>query len=208
MYYGEKLNSISHLIGTVLALVGFGALLAISIEHDSVPMTISFIIFGLTLVLLYSVSTLYHSLQQHSIKRLFRKLDHVAIYFLISGTYTPYMLVSLAENNGPLLLSIIWGMAVIGILIDTLNPNRIEALQISIYLVMGWTCVFEYSSLQRVIPAAGMFWLTVGGITYTCGIIFYVLDHLNKLPHAHGIWHVFVLSGSISHFISIIGYVR
>jgi len=208
MYYGEKLNSISHLIGTVLALVGFGALLAISIEHDSVPMTISFIIFGLTLVLLYSVSTLYHSLQQHSIKRLFRKLDHVAIYFLISGTYTPYMLVSLAENNGPLLLSIIWGMAVIGILIDTLNPNRIEALQISIYLVMGWACIFEYSSLQRVIPAAGMFWLTVGGITYTCGIIFYVLDHLNKLPHAHGIWHVFVLSGSISHFISIIGYVR
>ncbi|UTW02961.1 hemolysin III family protein [Amphritea atlantica] len=208
MYYGEKLNSISHLIGTVLALVGFGALLAISIEHDSVPMTISFIIFGLTLVLLYSVSTLYHSLQQHSIKRLFRKLDHVAIYFLISGTYTPYMLVSLAENNGPLLLSIIWGMAVIGILIDTLNPNRIEALQISIYLVMGWACIFEYSSLQRVIPAAGMFWLTVGGITYTCGIIFYVLDHFNKLPHAHGIWHVFVLSGSISHFISIIGYVR
>lgn len=208
MYYGEKLNSISHLIGTVLALVGFGALLAIAIEHDSVPMTISFTIFGLTLVLLYTVSTLYHSLHQHTVKRLFRKLDHVAIYFLISGTYTPYMMVSLADNNGPLLLSIIWGMAVIGILIDTLNPKRIEALQISIYLVMGWACIFEYSSLQKAIPAAGIFWLTLGGITYTCGIIFYVLDHLHKLPHAHGIWHVFVLSGSICHFISIIGYVR
>ncbi|MEH6575952.1 MAG: hemolysin III family protein [Amphritea sp.] len=208
MYYGEKFNSISHLVGAILALVGLGALLAVSIEHKSLPMILSFSLFGLTLVMLYSVSTLYHSIHQRTIKRLFRKLDHVAIYLLIAGTYTPYMLVSLADANGPLMLGVIWGLAVIGILIDTLNPQRIETLQLIIYLTMGWACTFEYANLQKAMPVEGVLWLTVGGIAYTVGVLFYVLDLLKKLRHAHGIWHIFVLTGSISHFISIIGYVR
>ncbi len=208
MYNGEKLNSISHLVGAILALIGFGALLTVSIESRDPAMIVSFSVFGFTLVLLYSISTLYHSIHQHNIKKLFRKLDHIAIYLLIAGTYTPYMLVSLAENNGLVMLAMVWSLAVVGILIDTLNPQRIEILQIIIYLAMGWVCTLEYTNLLQAVTATGMSWLTLGGIAYTAGVCFYILDHLNKLRHAHGIWHLFVLSGSISHFISVIGYVR
>jgi len=208
MYYGEKLNSITHLLGTVLALMGFGALLTISIQINELEIIVSFIIFGLTLVLLYTVSTLYHSFHLPRLKKLFQKLDHISIYLLIAGTYTPYMLVSLGDGNGPIMLAIVWGLALIGILLDTLIKKRIEIIQIFIYLIMGWICIFEYSNLRQAIQFTGIFWLTIGGIAYTVGIVFYVLDDMNKLRHSHGIWHLFVLSGSICHFISIIGYVR
>ena len=208
MYYGEKLNSITHLIGAVLALIGFGVLLTLSIQQHDALLIISFSIFGLTLILLYTMSTLYHSLHPPKLKKIFQKLDHVSIYLLIAGTYTPYMLVSLRDNNGLIMLLLIWVLAVIGLLLDVFVAKRIEWLQILIYLVMGWVCTLNYSELQAAIPAAGMVWLTIGGIAYTAGITFYVLDNLKKLRHAHGIWHVFVLFGSICHFISIAAYVR
>ena len=208
MYYGEKLNSITHLVGAVLALVGFGVLLTISIQEQNPLLIISFSIFGFTLVLLYTMSTLYHSFHPPKLKKIFQKLDHVSIYLLIAGTYTPYMLVSLREYNGLIILMLIWVMAVIGLLLDIFVPKRIEWLQVLIYLVMGWICTLNYSDLQAVIPTAGVVWLTMGGIAYTVGIVFYVLDNLKKFRHAHGIWHLFVLSGSICHFISIVAYVR
>lgn len=208
MYYGEKFNSITHLVGAVLALVGLGALLAVSIQERDALLITSFSVFGFTLVLLYTFSTLYHSFHPPKLKKIFQKLDHVSIYLLIAGTYTPYMLVSLGDGNGPVLLSFVWSLAVLGILIDVINPKRIEIVQVAIYLVMGWTCTMDFSGLMAAIPFAGVVWLTIGGITYTLGIIFYVLDNLEKLPHAHGIWHLFVLCGSICHFISIIAYVR
>ena len=208
MYNGEKLNSITHLVGAVLALIGFGALLTIGIQEHDPRLMVSFIIFGFTLVLLYTMSTLYHSFHPPKLKKIFQKLDHVAIYLLIAGTYTPYMLVSLHEHNGVLMLSFVWGMALIGLLLDIFVPKRIEWLQIMIYLVMGWVCTLNYAELQQTVPAAGMFFLTVGGVAYTVGVIFYVLDTFNKLRHAHGIWHLFVLFGSGCHFISIAGYVR
>lgn len=208
MYYGEKFNSITHLLGAVLALMGFGALLTISIQINEPEIIVSFTIFGLSLVLLYTISTLYHSFHPPKLKNFFQKLDHISIYLLIAGTYTPYMIVSLSNGNGPVMLAFVWGLAVIGILLDTLIRRRIEIIQISIYLIMGWICILEYSNLKLTIQPTGLFWLTLGGIFYTVGIVFYVLDDLNKLRHSHGIWHLFVLSGSISHFISIIGYVR
>jgi hemolysin III len=208
MYYGEKLNSITHLVGAVLALVGFGVLLTISIQEQNPLLIISFTIFGFTLVLLYTMSTLYHSFHPPKLKRIFQKLDHVSIYLLIAGTYTPYMLVSLREYNGLIILTLIWVLAVIGLLLDIFIPKRIEWLQVLIYLVMGWICTLNYSDLQAVFPTAAVVWLTVGGMAYTVGIVFYVLDNLKKLRHAHGIWHLFVLSGSICHFISIVAYVR
>jgi len=208
MYYGEKFNSITHLFGAIFALIGFGALLAVSIEQRDPALIISFTIFGFTLILLYTASTLYHSFHLPKLKKTFQKLDHISIYLLIAGTYTPYMLVSLGQGNGPILLGFIWGLAILGILLDALNPRRIEILQILIYLGMGWACIIEFSGLQAAIPMAGVVWLTVGGIAYTVGVVFYVLDDLNKLRHAHGIWHLFVLLGSTSHFISIIAYVR
>lgn len=208
MYDGEKLNSITHLVGAVLALVGFGVLLTISIQERNPLLIISFAIFGFTLILLYTMSTLYHSFHPPKLKKIFQKLDHVSIYLLIAGTYTPYMLVSLREHNGLIMLTLIWVMAVVGLLLDIFIPKRIEWLQVIIYLVMGWICTLNYSDLQAAFPTAGLIWLTVGGIFYTAGIVFYVLDSLNKLRHAHGIWHLFVLSGSICHFISIVTYVR
>lgn len=208
MYYGEKLNSITHLIGAVLALIGFGVLLTVSIQQHNWQLIVSFIVFGITLIMLYTMSTLYHSFHSPKLKKIFQKLDHVSIYLLIAGSYTPYMLVSLRGNGGLTMLALIWALAIVGLLLDIFLKKRIEWLQIFIYLIMGWVCVFSYSELQIALPAAGLAWLTIGGVAYTAGIVFYVLDDLDKLPHAHGIWHLFVLSGSICHFISIVAYVR
>ncbi len=208
MYYGEKFNSITHLVGAVLALVGFGVLLTVSIQQQDPLVIVAFTVFGIMLVLLYTISTLYHSFHPPRLKKFFQKLDHLSIYLLIAGTYTPYMLVSLGDGNGPLMLGFVWGLAVIGILLDTFIPRRIELLQILIYLLMGWVCTLEYTNLSAAINSTGMVWLTVGGIAYTLGVVFYVLDDMNKLRHAHGIWHLFVLAGSVSHFISVVGYVR
>lgn len=208
MYYGERLNSISHLVGAALALVGLGALLTVGLQTGDPWTVVSFAVFGTTMVLLYTMSTLYHSFHPPGLKKVFQKLDHISIYLLIAGTYTPYMLVSLGDGNGPVMLLVVWALALLGLMLELFVKYRIEVLQVLIYLSMGWICVFEYDSLRTAIPAPGIVWLTIGGITYTVGILFYVLDDLNKLRHAHGIWHLFVLSGSISHFISIIGYVR
>lgn len=208
MYYGEKFNSITHLVGAVLALIGFGALLTVSIQQNNWETIVSFTVFGFTLIVLYTMSTLYHSFHPPKLKRIFQKLDHIAIYLLIAGTYTPYMVVSLRDGNGPVMLLVVWSLALLGLLLDLIVSRRIEVMQIFIYLLMGWICAFEYTSLRASMPTAGIMWLTIGGITYTIGVIFYVLDNLKGLRHAHGIWHLFVLLGSISHFISIIGYVR
>lgn len=208
MYYGERLNSITHLIGAVLALVGFGALLTISIQSQQPLMVLGFVVFGLSLIQLYTMSTLYHSLPFPRVKRIFQKLDHVSIYLLIAGTYTPYMLLPLWDSGGMEMLIVIWTMAVFGLLLDLFVRRRIEWLQIMIYLVMGWVCTLNYGALRASVPTAGVIWLTIGGMAYTLGVIFYVLDNFQKLRHAHGIWHLFVLAGSLCHFISIVGYVR
>jgi len=208
MYYGEKFNSITHLVGSVLSLMGLGALLAVSIQQQDILLIVSFTIFGVTLVILYTMSTLYHSFYRPGVKDIFQKLDHIAIYLLIAGTYTPYMLVSTGDGNGPMLLAFVWGLAILGILIELFKARRSEALQITIYLVMGWACTLDFANLKAALATAGIVWLTIGGIAYSIGVVFYVLDDKNKLTHAHGIWHLFVLIGSISHFISIIAYVR
>lgn len=208
MYYGEKLNSITHVVGAAFALVGLGALLAVGIQQQNALLISSYVVFGLTLVLLYTMSSLYHSFKSSKLKRIFQKLDHVAIYLLIAGTYTPFMLVTVGEQGGTAVLAFVWALAILGLVLDIFIPKRIEWLQIAIYLVMGWACVMVYDDLQAQLPDAGMYWLLAGGVTYTVGVIFYVLDGLKKLRHAHGIWHLFVLGGSVCHFISIAGYVR
>ncbi len=209
MYYGERLNSISHLVGAALALVGLGALLTIGLQTGDPWVIMSFGVFGITMVLLYTMSTLYHSFRPTGLKRLFKIFDHVSIYLLIAGTYTPYMLVSLRDGNGWLIISMVWVLALIGILSEVfLSGRAVKVGQIVIYLAMGWACSFDFASLQLVIPETGLIWLVAGGLAYTTGVVFYVLDMARKLTHAHGIWHFFVLAGSTCHFISIIGYVR
>ena len=209
MYHGEKLNSISHLVGAVLALVGLGALLTIGLQSRDPWIFSSFTIFGVSMVLLYTMSTLYHSFHPPGLKKLFQIFDHIAIYLLIAGTYTPYMLVSLRDGNGWLIMAIIWSLAGIGVLSEVLLSGRaIKIGQVIIYLAMGWACSFDFSSLKEALPEPGLNWLIAGGMAYSVGVIFYVLDKMKTLTHAHGIWHFFVLAGSICHFISIIAYVR
>jgi hemolysin III len=209
MYYGEKLNSISHLVGASLALIGLGALLAVSIETRDPWVITSFSVFGVSMVLLYTMSTLYHSFSPPGLKRLFQIFDHVSIYLLIAGTYTPYMLVTQRDGNGWLIMVIVWTLAVTGILSEIfLSGRTVKVGQMAIYLGMGWACSFDFASLKVALPDTGLLWLTLGGLAYTVGVVFYILDKMNKLSHAHGIWHFFVLAGTICHFISIIGYVR
>ena len=209
MYYGEKLNSVSHLVGAVLALVGLGALLTVGLQSRDPWIITSFSIFGFSLVLLYTMSTLYHSFHPPKLKDLFQLLDHVAIYLLIAGTYTPYMLVSLRDGNGLLILSLIWVLAVAGILSEVYLSGRfVKVCQMIIFLGMGWACSVDFASLKAALPETGLWWLTAGGLAYTGGVVFYVLDLMNRLTHAHGIWHFFVLAGSACHFVSVIGYVR
>lgn len=208
MYYGEKLNSISHLVGAALALMGLGALLTQGIQSGNPWVLASFSVFGITLVLLYTMSTLYHSFHPPKLKQLFQLFDHVSIYLLIAGTYTPYMLVSLRHGNGIAVMTAVWGLAVLGILSEIfLSGRAVKAGQLIIYLGMGWAIAFDTEGLRAAIPAAGYYWLLAGGLAYTTGVVFYILDKMGKLNHAHGIWHMFVLAGSACHFVSVIGYV-
>ncbi|HHS99373.1 MAG TPA: hemolysin III family protein, partial [Thiomicrospira sp.] len=202
MYYSEKFNSITHLVGTVLALMGFGSLLTVAIQQQQLLLFIGFTVFGLTLVMLYSFSTLYHSFKHPLVKRIFQKLDHIAIYLLIAGTYTPFTLVTLVESSGIPILIAVWLLALVGISLELFIKKRIEILQLAIYLVMGWLVVIDFPHLKEHLAQAGIYWLIAGGAAYTAGIIFYILDHKQKLKHAHGIWHLFVLVGSASHFIA------
>jgi hemolysin III len=164
MYHGEKLNSITHLAGTALSLVGLGALLTVAIQHRDPWMIASFTIFGLALVLLYSMSTLYHSFSPPRLKKIFQKLDHVSIYLLIAGSYTPYTLVTLRDGKGPMMLAVVWSLAIIGIALDVFSKRRIEVLQVIIYLAMGWVCVLDFSSLKAALPLPGIIWLIAGGL--------------------------------------------
>jgi len=209
MYYGEKLNSISHLVGAALALMGLGALLSVSIQTRDPWVISSFSVFGISMVLLYTMSTLYHSFSTSWLKNIFQLFDHISTYLLIAGTYTPYMLVTQRDANGWLIMGIIWSLAGAGILSEiALSGRAVKVGQMIIYLGMGWACTFDFASLKAELPETGLLWLTAGGLAYTAGVVFYILDKMDKLTHAHGIWHFFVLTGTIGHFISIIGYVR
>jgi len=209
MYYGERLNSISHLVGGVLALMGLGALLAVSIQTGDPWLIASFSLFGLTMVLMYTMSTLYHSIRAPDYKRLFQLLDHVAIYLLIAGTYAPYTMVSLRDDSGYIVLAIVWVLALVGIASEVhLTGRAVKIGQMTIFLGMGWLGSIEFADLRALLSPVGLYWLVAGGLAYTVGVVFYLLDSAGKLTHAHGIWHFFVLGGTICHFISVIGYVR
>ena len=196
-------------MGAVFALVALGALLALSIQSGRALVIVGYSTFGLTLVLLYTMSTLYHGFKAAELKRIFKLLDHISIYLLIAGTYTPFMLISVHNASGTMILALVWTLAIIGVLSEILLSGRIVKIcQMVTYLGMGWACSLDFASLRAALPPAGFWWLTAGGIAYTAGVIFYILDKMDRLDHAHGIWHFFVLVGSACHFIAVIGYVR
>jgi hemolysin III len=205
MIKGERFNSISHLVGAALALAGAVVLVVVASRHGDAYRIVSFSIYGATLFLLYLISTLYHGLSPGRAKRVFRVLDHQAIYLLIAGSYTPFTLVSLNGTVGWWMFGAIWGLAVLGLVLDALPLRGARVLPMVIYLVMGWLIVLALNPLLAVLPTAGFIWLLTGGLFYTSGILFYALDH--RYPWMHGVWHLFVLAGSISHYVAILAYV-
>ena len=162
---------------------------------------VSYSVYGVTLFLLYLVSTLYHSLPGRA-KTVFRVLDHQAIYLLIAGTYTPFIMVTLNGALGWWMFAAIWGLAVFGIVFDAVPRRGVRVVPLIIYLVMGWLCVFALNPLIDALSAQSFGWLLAGGIFYTTGVVFFVLDE--RYPWCHGIWHLFVIAGSVSHYFSIL----
>lgn len=204
MYYGERFNSISHLIGAVAALAGLVVAVVVAAQQGDPWKIVSFSIYGTTLFVLYTVSTLYHSLRGRA-KRVFRKLDHYSIYFLIAGTYTPFTLVTLRDGWGWTIFGVIWGLAAVGIVVESLPQKGNRILSLGIYILMGWLVLLVLKPLLQVLPWAGFVGLLMGGLFYTGGVAFYLFDE--KIRHFHGIWHLFVLAGSVSHYLTILLYV-
>lgn len=164
---------------------------------------ISTSIYGAAMVLLYTISTLYHSLQGRA-KKIFQKLDHMAIYLLIAGTYTPFCLIALRDSLGWWLLAVNWGLAALGIIYELTLAKHTRTPSMIIYVVMGWMIVVALKPLAMALPLAALVWLTLGGILYTGGIVFFLFD--DKIKHFHGIWHLFVLGGSVCQYLCILLY--
>ncbi|WP_109513725.1 PAQR family membrane homeostasis protein TrhA [Pseudomonas ovata] len=203
MYYGEKFNAWSHLVGTVLATIGAVWLLVLaSVQHD-IWKIVSIAVYGVCLVALYSASTVYHSVQGRT-KTIMRKVDHFSIYLMIAGSYTPFCLVSLRGPWGWSLFGVVWALALIGILQEIKPRSEARVLSVVIYAVMGWIVLVAVKPLLATLGPAGFAWLAGGGVMYTIGILFFAFDHIR---HWHGIWHLFVIAGSLMHFVAICGYV-
>jgi hemolysin III len=201
VYHGEKFNSISHLVGASFALIGGAVLVTLAAMEGDVARIVSFSVYAVTLFLLYLSSTLYHSFPGRA-KTIFRVIDHQAIYLLIAGTYTPIAVVVLNTAGGWWLLGAVWFMAKFGMVLDTVRRTGPRIGSILLYQAMGWICVLALDSLTVLMPAESLVLLIVGGAFYTSGIVFFVLD--SWYPWCHGVWHLFVLAGSVSHYFAIL----
>jgi hemolysin III len=196
-------NAITHGVGAAFALAG-AVVLIVRAAHGSAWLVVSCSIYATTLVLVYLCSTLYHSLVRTGARHVFLVLDHAAIYLLIAGTYTPFMLVSMRSRLGWTLLAFVWTLAVAGVVFKSLAVGRFPAASATVYLLMGWCVVFAVRPLLHAISWHGMIWLGAGGLAYTLGIVFFAND---RLRYFHALWHLFVLAGSVAHYFAILFYV-
>lgn len=196
----EIFSSTTHGIGAILSLVGLIHLSYLASQTGDMWHWIGFTIYGVSMFLLYLNSTLYHSIQNPKAKYVLRLLDHASIYLLIAGTYTPFLLISLRNTYGITMLVLVWAIAFVGIALTPVFLNRFKKLSLFSYLFMGWLSVFLIYELFKVIPFNGLIWLIIGGLIYSAGTIFYMWK---SLKFSHPLWHLFVLGGSICHFVSI-----
>ena len=201
-HFEEQLNALSHGIGAVLGVVGL--ILLIIYENSNSLELFSVIVYGLSIIILFTASTLYHWVKNESLKHYFRIVDHISIYLLIAGTYTPVTLITLSESRGWLLFGLVWGIAVVGTILKLFFTGRFGVISTLLYLVMGWLIAFDFSSLVESLATNGLLFLFLGGLFYTVGIMFYAIQ---KIPYNHVIWHLFVLAGAICHFFMIFLYV-
>ncbi|MBM9616927.1 hemolysin III family protein [Desulfobulbus rhabdoformis] len=200
----ERANSWTHGFGTALAVAGLVILVVFSCLYGTVWHVVSCSVFGASLILLYLASTLYHAVPHKNAKEILRIIDHAAILILIAGTYTPISLVSLRGPWGWSLFGAIWGLALLGIVIETTWLRRYRAAMIGLYVTMGWAVVVAVKPMLRNIEQGGLWLLLSGGLAYTGGIVFYLW---RRLPFNHAIWHLFVLAGSILHYCAILFYI-
>lgn len=196
----EFANSITHLIGILFSVVAISLLVTFSVLNGTAIHVFSCSIFGGSILLLYTFSTLYHAIQSDTIKPLLRTFDHSSIYFLIAGTYTPFLLIGVGGSIGWIYFGVIWGLVFLGVAFKVFFTHRFKVLSLVLYLGMGWLAVFLIEPLVEKLSVAALSLIAAGGISYTLGIIFYTNK---KMPFAHAIWHLFVLSGTVLHFIAI-----
>ncbi len=200
----EILNAISHCIGALLAIAGTSVLIVQSVRSSETIHIVSASIYGFSLIFLYTMSTLYHSFNRYHLKRIFQKFDHCSIFILIVGSYAPICLSLLGGKLGWTILSVNIFFAVLGIVANAVNVIRWSRLSLILYLLMGWSILFALKPLLQLISGCGFLLLLIGGLFYSIGVIFY---RANKPRYMHGIWHLFVLCGSISHYFFILFYV-
>ncbi|HJU40409.1 MAG TPA: hemolysin III family protein [Tahibacter sp.] len=200
----EIVSSAIHGVGIVLSIVALTVLVAFAAMHGDAWHVTSVAVFGTTLILLYTASTLYHGIPNEVAKPTLRTLDHIAIYLLIAGTYTPYTLVSLRGPWGWSLFAVVWGLALFGIVLELTSLKRLRGPAVALYVCMGWLALAAAGPLIEAVPSGGLWLLFLGGAAYTLGVPFYLW---RSLPFSHAIWHGFVLLGSILHFFSILLYV-
>ncbi|MCK0180495.1 hemolysin III family protein [Flavobacteriaceae bacterium S0862] len=198
----EQLNTFSHAIGAVLGIVGL--IILVSKQVNAPWSLFSVLVYGLSIIVLFSASALYHAAKTEKRKHYFRIVDHISIYLLIAGTYTPVLLLTLPDSNGWPLFYTVWGIAAFGVFLKLFFTGRFEVFSTLLYLVMGWLIVFDFSVLAERMDTNGLLFLFAGGLFYTVGIVFYAI---NRIPNNHVIWHVFVLAGAISHYFMILWFV-
>ena len=201
----ERFNAISHGIAALASTVGFVLLVMLGNSSELSFTLFSAIVFGVSLVLLYTFSTIYHGARNEKTKKVFQILDHCGIYLLIAGTYTPVLLVSIGGTTGWVIFGVQWTIALIGLVIKIFYTGKFDLISTLMYAVMGWMIVIRWQDLVDAIPSAALTLLLAGGISYTVGIVFYLID--TRIKFSHFIWHLFVMAGSLLHYIMIVKYV-
>lgn len=196
----EFANSITHGIGIIFSVVAISLLITFSVLNGTAIHVFSSSLFGGSILILYTFSTLYHAIQSTTIKPLLRTFDHISIYFLIAGTYTPFLLIALGGMLGWIYFGVIWGLTLVGVVYKIFYTHRFAKLSLILYLGMGWLAIFFIQPLIKSLEVVELSLIASGGISYTLGVIFYT----NKtMLYAHAIWHLFVLTGTVLHFIAI-----
>lgn len=200
----EILNVITHGLGFLLSIAALVILVVFASMYGNAWHVVSFSIYGATLVTLYLASTLFHMTRKQSLRNKLNVFDHAAIYFLIAGTYTPFLLVTIRGPWGWSLFGVIWGLAILGLLYKIFFMGKYDILSALIYVIMGWLIIIAIKPMNENLPPEAMWWLLGGGIAYSIGVVFYLI---NKIPYNHAIFHIWVLLGSFAHFFTVFFYV-
>jgi hemolysin III len=200
----ELLNSLTHGVGLALSVAGAVVLLVLAALRGGPLHITTCAVYGGTLITLYSASTLYHSFRAPRVRKVFQVIDHCSIYLLIAGTYTPFTLVKLQGAWGWSLFAAVWAIAVLGIVFKAFFTGRMTALSTAAYIAMGWMAVLAIKPMLALIPTGGILWIAAGGVAYTLGVVFFAC---NRIPYNHAIWHLFVIAGSVCHYVAVMRYV-